>query len=238
MSHAVRAHSKLSASGAERYFNCPGSVALSEGMVSKDTPASLEGTRAHEVLESVLTGERLYAPPSPEMYNHALRTAAFITSLEKPKSEFLVETRVHLPFIHPEMFGTFDSAIVNHFGELHVFDYKYGKHPASPIENLQMIFYGMGLAARYDWNFTSVRMWILQPRLNNYSSWKLDILALKQRIQQFKKAVKRVIDEPTTYKEGSWCFFCVAKGKCPLKQQKREKEAMTLFSPVRRKVNG
>ena len=81
---------------------------------------------------------------------------------EAPGSEILVETRIPLSFIHPEAFGTFDAAIVDYFGTLHVFDYKYGQgHAVSPTGNLQMILYGLGLAHRYQYNFKRVRLWII-----------------------------------------------------------------------------
>ena len=52
--HKQRAHSKFSASGAERWFACPGSVELSEGVPDKETEWSKEGTLAHEVLEEIM----------------------------------------------------------------------------------------------------------------------------------------------------------------------------------------
>jgi CRISPR/Cas system-associated exonuclease Cas4 (RecB family) len=53
--HEDRLHALCSASGAERWLNCPGSVGLSRTVPEKPPgPAALEGTRAHELAEKIL----------------------------------------------------------------------------------------------------------------------------------------------------------------------------------------
>lgn len=247
--HSTRAHSKFSASGAERYFNCPGSVELSEGVPDKETEWSKEGTLAHEVLEQIMraaiaggasrVGHAKFPRNIPlVMVQHGTRAANFILGLhaKTPGAELMVETRVYLKFIHPEMFGTFDGAVVDHFGTLHVFDYKYGAgHAVSPVKNLQMIFYGIGLAEMFHWNFKRVRLWIIQPRIKGYDGpifWDIDILELKAYVVEFRRAVKRVLDNPSLYLEGSWCHWCKAKAKCPLKNERRVEQAMDIFKSV------
>lgn len=241
--HTTRAHSKFSASGAERWMNCPGSVALSEGLPDKSSPWAKEGTEAHEVLEKVLSGNwqpsDAHGVPK-EMIDHAFRAAYFINSLAKelPSAELLVETRVYLDFIHPEMFGTFDSAVVDHFGTLHVFDYKYGAgHFVTPgtLEkpNLQMAFYGIGLAARYEFNFKTVRLWIIQPRVKGFEGplyLDLPTRVIMNMVRLFKVAVERVEKNPNEYIEGGWCHWCKAKNICPLKQEKKLEKARQAFS--------
>jgi hypothetical protein len=203
-------------------MNCPGSVTLSEGLPDKSSPWAEEGTRAHEVLEQTLKGFHTdFNGVRPEMVSHARHAAEFILALAKFKNKVLVETRISLEFIHPEMFGTFDAAVVDHFGVLHVFDYKYGKSMVSPVQNLQMIFYGLGLAHNYDWNFKRVRLWIIQPRVNGYdgpSYWDISIKELMDFIPRYEIAVYRVGARPTEYNEGKWCHWCKAKKICPLKQ--------------------
>src|ERR1700691_5882752 len=149
--HGSRKHSRYSASGAERYFECPGSVSLSEGLPDTSNKYSREGTLAHEVLEAILRNE-FYGQPTfflmgldSKMRSHCQSAASFISDLWRiiPQSTALVETRISLAFIHPEAFGTFDAAIVDYWGTLHVFDFKYGKSPVSPgtaaRPNLQMV---------------------------------------------------------------------------------------------------
>lgn len=251
--HAERAHSKFSASGAERWFNCPGSVELSEGMPDKSSPWAEEGTRAHEVLEAMMrvvlgngSGGDIDLKGVPhEMILHSKNAAQFIFNLADsiPRSEVLVETRIRLDFIHPEMFGTFDGAVIDYFGTLHVFDYKYGAgHMVSVRENLQMIFYAIGLAHLYQWNFKMVRMWIIQPRIKGYDGptfWDVPILKLKSYVAHFRTAVETVLRNEEIYVEGSWCHWCKAKAVCPLKRQAKLNEARFVFqiSPFRKMIS-
>ncbi len=241
--HNERKHSKFSASGAERWFKCPGSVQLSEGIPDRDNKWSIEGTRGHEVLEAtlraMLAGEpipRFKPPYTREMATLAKEAAKFVLAVlrsSQPYSKVISETRIGLPFINKEMFGTFDIAVIEHFGTLHVFDYKFGRHLVSPRRNLQMIFYALGLAARHHWNFKRVRLWIIQPRVSGYDGpvfWEIGILELKKYVRQFEKAVKRALNETSTFVEGPHCHWCKAVGKCPLKNQGRTKKGVDLFS--------
>ncbi len=232
--HKERKHSKFSASGAERWTNCSGSIALSEGLPDKPSPWSAQGTRAHEVLEAILTKAKGY-DASTEMAVHAWHAANFIfkTAIEA-QAELTAEKRIALDFIHPEMFGTYDAAVVEHFGTLHVFDYKYGMTPVSPAANLQMLFYGIGLAHKYDWNFEKVRLWIIQPRIPNYMAptyWDVSIDDLKNKwLPVFEEGVMVAQMQPHTYTEGSWCHFCKAKAICPAKLASKNEQAAEIFS--------
>ncbi len=186
--HSERKHSKFSASGAERWFNCPGSVELSEGIPDTSSPWAEEGTEAHEMLEQILVASRtvgahrVFYPKFSrnrkfsekqhyEMITHGTHAANFILGMwgSTPGSELKVEERVYLDFIDEEAFGTLDSTLVEVFGTLDIFDYKYGAgHAVSPIENLQMIFYALAVAYKYHWNFKRIRIWIIQPRVRGY----------------------------------------------------------------------
>jgi hypothetical protein len=249
IAHEERKHSKFSASGAERWFNCPGSVELSEGLPERPSPWSIEGTRAHELLEgylnSLITGQTFFEGGlkgvTPEMRLLGHKAALFIyrLHLKLKGSEIKVETRMGLPFIHKDMFGTFDAAVIDHFATLHVFDYKYGAGvPVSPIDNLQMITYGMAAAHLFKWNFSKVRLWIIQPRIKGYDGpvfWEISIEKLKSYVLQFRKAVKRVEQHPNLYKEGSYCHWCKAQSVCPLKQKGKLEAAQLAFASFERK---
>lgn len=241
-------HSPFSASGSERWEECPGEPHLSKGIIDRGNIYTIEGTKAHGVLERIMRAamragyhhvEKVIAPPTldRQMVGYGREAANFILALgHKLTAEVMVETRVHLKFIHPEMFGTFDGAVIDHFGTLHVFDYKYGRgHAVHPKENLQMIFYGIGLAHLYGWNFARVRLWIIQPRVKGYDGpmfWEIPITGLKQYVARFKRAVQRSLDNPTLYIEGSWCHWCKAKKICPLKREARVNEATNIFGSV------
>lgn len=244
--HSERKHSKFSASGAERWFACSGSVALSEGIVSKDSDASKEGVKGHETLEEIVKAalamgaKSVHRPrfdksvPS-EMVDHCTHAANHILKVyhAAPHSELLIEKRVLLDFVHPDAFGTLDYAVVDVFGTLHIMDYKYGKYMVSPEENLQFIFYALAVAHLYDWNFKSVRMWALQPRVRgfdgHYSFWDTPTSDLRKWVSKFRQAVDAVEKYPKRYNEGPHCFFCPAKAICPQKQEGKREKTKSVF---------
>lgn len=247
--HSERAHSKYSASGSERWFNCPGSVKISEGLPDKQSVYSEEGTWAHEVHEFYLRvlmsgndgavfeeGKHVLDGAPWEMLDLSRKSVEFVMKKagEIPGSEVFAEQRVYLDFIDPEAFGTFDAAIVDYFGTLHIYDYKYGAGvPVSPRGNLQMIFYGLGFAHQYDWNFKKVRLWINQPRIKGYQGpvyWEMGVMALKAYVSLFRKAIENVKYYPDKFVEGDWCHWCKAKKICPLKQKKQIDNAREIFA--------
>lgn len=248
--HSERKHSKYSASGSERWEACPGSVKLSEGQPDKDSPWAIEGTKAHEILEQIMIASvsagahRVFYPKfsgkvDRDMIVHGTHAANLILGEwgRHPGSDILVETRIILDWIHPEMFGTFDGAVVDPFGTLNVYDFKYGQgHAVSASENMQMAFYAIGLAHKYNWNFKRIRMWIIQPRIRGYDGptfWEVPTMELKTKwVDRLRRAVDRVETEPDKYVEGGHCHWCKAKRVCPLKIGAKFEKAKSIFTPV------
>jgi hypothetical protein len=248
--HNQRAHSKFSASGSERWLNCAASVALEEkSPPSADSVWSIEGTRAHEVLEVVLKLQTMpefmrnarqqlspaeAALNSPdEMVRYAADAWAIIRDEILPEvfdPEILIEQRIYNSDIHAEMFGTVDVAVVELYGTLHVIDYKFGQgHIVNPKENTQMIQYALGLAAKYDWQFDNVVVHIIQPRGGGktHKFWPLSIDELRDKWRPlWVKGVQRVEAGKSKPFPGSYCYWCRASkpgadGKivCPVKRE-------------------
>lgn len=246
--HQTRAHSKFSASGSERWLNCAASVELEEASPpSQDNPWSIEGTQAHEVLEIVWSiylrlhfiFEMLSKFTSKEpMVRHALTMIDYVLEIKETlvDPELLIEERVYNGEIHPEMFGTVDTALVELFGTLHVFDYKYGQgHVVNPVENTQMIQYALGLLEKYEWAFEKVVVHIVQPRAGRPKKWEVSIEQMRNYRDLWKKGVARVEKGKNKPMPGSWCHWCRAKLTCPAKQSAREEIVRDAFAtPIER----
>ena len=242
--HKKRKHSKFSASGSERWLNCAASVELEEGLPSKDSPWSLEGTEAHEVLEVLwkmlyLKSFHKYMPllkkEADPMVRNAMKMITKVLEVKKTldDAELLVEKRVHNDEIHPEMFGTVDNALVELFGTLHVFDYKYGQgHIVDPKENTQMIQYALGLLEEYDWNFDKVVLHICQPRSSGsgHKQWEVSLEQMRTYRELWRKGVARVEKGNNKPFPGSWCHWCKAKTTCPAKVEKRNDKISGMFA--------
>jgi hypothetical protein len=247
-SHKERAHSKYSASGSEKWLNCPASVALEEqSPPSADTPWSLEGTLAHEILEQYLKAklnpkdlsealvylEMLEKTPV-EMQDYVEMAGDRMLKIAKEAGAVLIsEQRIYNTIIDEEMFGTTDGAVVQHFGTLHIIDFKYGKgHIVSPEKNTQLLQYALGYAEKFNWNFYDVKLHILQPRSGEgwHKTWGLTMRELKDFwLPIFKKGVARTKSSVAKSFEGNWCYWCRAKAICPVKRETSLNEIASMF---------
>lgn len=257
-----RAHSKFSASGSETWLNCAASVALQEAApAGVDTVWSVDGTEAHDVHEivgKIVTNKDVKAVrgvvsalklSTNDKVKHALTSWGLIFKVIKDAGlvnpEILIEKRIHNSDIHPEMFGTGDAIVFVLGGELHIFDYKYGQgHIVNPKENTQMIQYALGVAAKYEYNFSEVVVHIIQPRGggNIHKFWGLSIGDLKNKWRPlWLKGVARVESGTAKPFVGSHCYWCRAGGNnvdkkvtCPAKkdqiQESRHEKVINKFT--------
>lgn len=232
-----KAHAKYAASSSERWVNCPSSLRLIErAPEQKSGPAAEEGTEAHGLMEatllkglgyvSQLEDDGLELGDFPrEMIDHVQGYVDYVWGQHKPHEELLVEKKVYLDFLHPtEAFGTVDTAIIEPFGRLHVIDFKYGRGYVHHADNLQMIYYALGIAHQNKYDFESVTTTIYQPRASNETSPRkiarsdtFSVEKLKSWRKIFDTAITRAekATDTSDLNAGAWCKFCPAKIICP-----------------------
>lgn len=246
--HKERAHSKFSASGSERWLNCAASVELEESMPKDknyDSFWSLEGTAAHEVLESFLLSSRwsdVYAKyefdlrVDEAMLEHCRKCAVKVKTLARDnKAPILVEKKVFNTFIHDEMFGTCDVIIPVYGKTLHILDFKYGQGKiVSPVDNTQLIQYALGAAESYGWElqFEKVALHILQPRAGkDPDPYIITMYDLKNKwLPLWEKGVARIVRGGNKPFPGSHCYWCKAKSKCPARIEKSFNDITNAFN--------
>lgn len=230
-------HARLSASSAFRWINCPGSVALSDQC---PTPASSsyadEGTLAHAIGELKLryvndeiSKRQLNAKMKPllqsEYYCGEMEEAtgyyadAVIEALEAAgeDAELMIEQQFSLDRWVPEGFGTSDAVVIGG-GVIQVIDLKYGKGiKVDARNNPQLRLYGLGAANLFDslYDFDTVRMTIIQPRLDHISTEELPLSELLAWAEDDVKPRAQMAMDGTDYTAvGDWCRFCPAKAVC------------------------
>lgn len=238
--HADRAHAKLSASGSHRWMNCTPS-ALLESEFGEDVRSIFadEGTLAHELSEAVIrkaTGEHteqqaeeiIAVIQANELYNDEmpLEVQKYVDLVleryaEAKKSDecavLLIEQKFDFSHIVPEGFGTGDACIIAN-GVLEIIDLKYGKGVmVEAKENPQLKLYGLGAVETYDmvYTFDTVRLTIIQPRLDHIVSWDTslnDLMAWGNDI--VKPKAELAIEGKGIQKAGDWCRFCKVKARC------------------------
>lgn len=248
-----KAHAKLSASGSEIWLNCSGAPALSEQAPEQEgSEYATEGTDAHSCLEFLMKNlgnksarKMALKKWSLEMVEHAENAIEYIRRFETPGSELHCETRSDISELmgEEEMFGTLDASLIEEFADLHIFDYKYGAGlEVDVVENTQLIYYALGIAHRYSFNFERIFLHVIQPRIQwldhegvkhtgKNSFWQMSMDELIIWEKKFRDGVQRTKDKKAPLASGDWCRWCRAKPICPEISNAALKQAQIDFSP-------
>lgn len=228
-------HALLSASSSKQWLHCPPSVRLQEGFPNESSVYAAEGTFAHEICEYKVRKylhERVRRPQSEEFDTEEIAqitdvyTEFVISTIEKMKENgceplAFVEERVNYSHIAPSGFGTADMLIIgkdeNGKGLLHIVDFKAGKGIFVDADhNSQMMLYAIGALAAYGfiYEIEIVRMSIVQPRLDNISTFECSVQELEEWGESIKPITKLAYEGKGEQKPGDWCRFCRAKPVC------------------------
>lgn len=137
-------------------------------------------------------------------------------SKTKDAAVFL-EQKLDFSLFVKEGFGTGDSIIIGD-GNIEIIDLKYGQGVrVEAKENKQMMLYALGAytAYSYIYDIKSVTMTIYQPRLNNYSSWNIEMEELlKWGNNELKPKAILAYEGLGNYEAGKHCRFCKARNRC------------------------
>ncbi len=228
-------HALLSASSSKQWLNCPPSARLQENFPNESSVYAEEGTFAHSICEYKVKKylhERVRRPQSEEFYTEELEQSTdayyeFVVGvIEEMKRNgceplVLVEERVDYSHIAPSGFGTADMLIIGHDAEgrgiLHICDYKNGKGVfVDANHNSQMMLYAIGALHAYGYIYPIeiVRMSIIQPRLDNISTYECSREELEAWGESIKPTAKMAYEGKGEQKAGDWCRFCRAKPVC------------------------
>ena len=228
-------HALLSASSSKQWLHCPPSVRLQEGFPNESSVYAEEGTFAHEVCEYKVKKylhQRVKRPQSEEFDTEEIEQitdvyAEFVISIIEQMKEngcepiAFVEERVDYSHIAPSGFGTADMLIIgkdeNGKGLIHVCDFKTGKGVFVDADhNSQMMLYALGGLAAYGflYEIETVRMSIIQPRLDNISTFECSRQELEEWGENIKPIAKLAYEGKGEQHPGDWCRFCRAKPVC------------------------
>lgn len=235
------AHAKLSASGSKKWLTCTPSARLEEQFPDEQSSFAAEGTFAHAVFENEM---RLAARDITE-FDHQENLAMFkrnefwseelrdhvqaAAEVARERMEYvrtlcadpvvLVEARLDFSPWVPEGFGTGDLVLVAD-GALEVLDYKHGKGVfVDARDNSQLRLYALGAYNELGhlYRIERVRMTVLQPRLDNYSSEELSLEELMSwALNEVVPAAQAAWLGEGEFVAGEHCSsgFCRARFQC------------------------
>ena len=234
---APRDHAILSPSAASRWCQCPASVAMCLDLPDESSPFALEGSVAHAVAESVLTGRPYKAPAGGEQID----PAPFYDQV-KPYTEFvevrsvgaktplppfpvrLIEQRLDASWLAPGCFGTSDAVIIAN-ACIHIIDLKFGTGVrVSARNNLQLAIYARSALEMFAPAMEcpeKIFMHIVQPRLHHEDSWAVDVPDLIRMTDALKAPAAEALREIDAHPEelrfcpgAEQCRFCAARHSC------------------------
>lgn len=235
-------HALLSASAAERWMACPGSLALSRGLPDSSSRYAAEGTVMHEVASWALVAEHDAAAyigrvveVDGEAYEFDADMAAIVQVYLDTVREYrgsngtmFVEQRVDYSDTLgvPDSFGTADCLLVVG-NTLIVIDLKTGHNPVEAENNKQMQLYALGALPLVEMvvDIERVVLVISQPKVRKApSEWDLSVAELGVFADE-AAAVAKVAHELATTDDcnldghlnptADGCRYCKAKATCP-----------------------
>lgn len=224
----AKKHALLGASSSARWLVCTPSARLEAMFPDEQSPYAAEGTIAHDLAESILR-HKLEGKKAPKLDDYSTEMIEAVnryvdiceekvneSRARSSDAEAMIEARVDFSRWVPDGFGTGDMVIVAD-GILEVIDLKYGKGvPVSAIENTQMRLYALGA---YDINeflydIKSVRMTIVQPRLDSISTDEMALEELLDWGEEIKPIAQRAWEGIGDCTPCDYCNFCKARHTC------------------------
>lgn len=235
----MAAHALLSASAAERWLNCTPSARLTEKLEDAGSVYAAEGTLAHSLgelelryqLKQITKGtytkelkkiqeNELYSEDMPdqvEKYTSYVFERLAEAKSHTPDALIFLEQRLDFSKYVPDGFGTGDCIIIAD-GIMEIIDLKYGKGiEVSAEDNPQMKLYALGAVEEYGfiYDIDLVRMTILQPRLDNISTWEIPVHSLFDWADvELTAKAKEAWEGTGEFTAGDWCKWCKVKATC------------------------
>lgn len=248
----MTAHSKIGASSADRWFRCPGSVRLSEGLPNYTSEYAAEGTAAHTLAEQCYTSgmkpetfigkkihvDRFEIEVTQEMCDAVHVYLDAIAAVKLQGGDARAEVRFHLASVHPDLFGTGDFV---HFSPrtktLTVLDYKHGAgKPVEVKNNSQLKYYALGALLELKVGADKVTYGIIQPRCPHpdgpVRTETIDALDLLEFADDLVKAAKATEDPKAALVAGDHCRWCPAAAICPKRKEIATMAAASAFKPA------
>lgn len=240
----MAAHARLSASGADRWARCPGSVKAEENHIDKGSDFAAEGTTAHALADYCLSNGVVAAPcvgmtfegrqVDAEMCEYVQQYVDYVCSFS---GEHFYEQRVDFSPWVPEGFGTSDCIVIDAKNKLlRVIDLKYGKGVRVDAENnYQAQLYALG--AINDMGFLleveRVNIAIVQPRLDHISEWEIPVSDLMSFAEHIKARAQLACKDDADRVPGEkQCQWCKAKATCPALYDLTQKTLMQSFDVI------
>lgn len=237
-------HAPLAPSSAPQWYYCSGSVRAQAAFPDIETEDARVGSATHWVIEECLRQWR-DQPRAALCSDWIGQTAPNGVVIDDEMAQcakvhvddvlavcqkygtlraLMIEHRVTMPQIHPENWGTLDTALwLPAEGKLIIWDYKNGRLEVGAEGNPQLIDYAAGLVHELGINgaqdqHTDVELRVVQPRCYRNSGpvdvWSATLSDLRPHFNQLQAKAREAMENPKQ-SAGEHCRYCAAKLNCP-----------------------
>lgn len=227
-------HARCSASAADRFMACPGSVVLGElAPPEEDSEYAAEGTAAHTLAATcLLDGTDAYMhsggtldgfPINGDMVEAVQVYLDHVRGARGEEDELYVEHSIDSAVDDPAFGGTSD-AVISGPGGVSIIDYKHGAGiPVEVEDNSQLRYYAFGVLRSL--NFTRedkvpVNLAIVQPRAHHSQgpvreqvTDAAEIIAWGE--DELLPAIEQAVSGVEEFNSGDHCRWCPARLLCP-----------------------
>ncbi len=176
-------HALLSPSASDKWTVCPGMPKLAAQVPYTTSIPAVTGTLVHQMSEILMKGhldgdisledywlgkvemvEDFEIEIDQEMIDCAKIYTDYVEARTKElDGKLLIEEQVSMEEISENIWGTADAIILSK-GRICVIDLKSGRWQVSPVQNKQLMIYGLGALTRYGNAETIMELTIVQPR--------------------------------------------------------------------------
>ncbi len=247
-------HSKIGASGAHRFWECEGCVALSEkakreGKVKDTSKFAMEGTAAHLLAEVCFNTKDIadgYVGSIIEVEDELIKVTqdmadavqVYLDAVRKEIEKscdftFGFEQEFKLDDVDKEAYGVNDAFLYLHKRKkLIIWDYKHGKGLAVEVKhNKQLQYYAVGALKNIFGVVETIEIVIVQPRkkhkdgaVRSYTYTIGELLEFKLKLKEKIQATKKPV---LNLRAGSWCKFCPAILICEIAEKQTWRQNTT-----------
>lgn len=227
-------HAELSASSAERWWHCPGSIRMIRLQPFTPPPSiyARRGTAMHLAAAQWLEDGQEPAWALQQFNGFDLEedeieaVETYVRTIWEDQATYggdlIVEHKFSLATLREGMFGTNDAMLIGcRDGVLRIYDFKGGAGVAVEVVwNFQELYYGYGALLNVQ-GMTTVKeleLIIAQPRCRHPDGpvrrWRIDLIDAFDWSHDLLAAAERTDDPNAPLKAGEWCRFCPAAGSC------------------------
>ena len=182
---------------------------------------SAEKRKIHNAVKKLFpdSHEYVWAEMETEVQKYVdIVSEAYRASLaETPDAVLLLEQRLDYSHVVPQGFGTGDAIIIGNL-RMKGFDLKYGRGIIVDAKlNKQQMLYSIGALRKFEMHYDieRVEMNIVQPRVNNYSTWETSVGYIESWAEKIvRPAAETAFAGEGEKAAGDWCKWCKIKPIC------------------------